>query len=55
MIEINFVPVYGAIVGLNYWNDTMSEDDQDYDDCQHIIQVFLFIFGINFIWYEKYK
>jgi len=55
MIEINFFPLYGIVAGVNYWNDTFSEDEEEYDDCQHTIQVFLLLFGFNIVWYEKYN
>jgi hypothetical protein len=55
MIEVRLFPIYGLMFGLNYWNDTMDDNDEIYEDCQHIIQLMFLIFGISFIWYEKYK
>ena len=52
MFEINFFPIYGAMIGFNYWNENFSDKENQHDDVQHMVQIMILIFGISFIWYE---
>lgn len=52
MIEVNFFPIYGAMIGVNYWNEEMSEYENLNEDTQHTLQFLILIFGININWYE---
>jgi len=52
MYEVNFFPIYGMMIGVNYWNENLSEKENENDDVQHIVQIMFLIFGISFIWYE---
>ena len=42
MFEFQFFPVYGFVVGVNYWDSTMDDDEVNENDTQHMIQ-FLFL------------
>ena len=52
MFEFQFFPVYGFAVGVNYWDSTMDDDEVNENDTQHMIQFFVFIFGLSIIWYK---
>ena len=52
MFEFQFFPVYGFVVGVNYWDSTMDDDEVNENDTQHMIQFFVFIFGLSIIWYK---
>jgi hypothetical protein len=53
MFEISFFPVHGLLIGFNYWNENMMEEENENKDVQHIIQFMILIFGFNVIWYEQ--
>lgn len=47
---IQMFPIYGFMVGVNYWNNKM-ESDEDLDETEHLFQVMLGIIGVSFhIW-----
>jgi len=52
MFEVTFFPIYGLMVGFNYWNENMIEEENLNKDVQHIIQFMILIFGVSIIWYE---
>ena len=52
MFEFQFFPVYGFAVGVNYWDSTMDDDEVNVNDTQHMVQFFVFIFGLSIIWYK---
>jgi len=52
MFEFQFFPVYGCAVGVNYWDSTMDENELNEKDTQHMVQFFVFIFGLSIIWYK---
>lgn len=53
MFEISFFPVHGLLIGFNYWNENMMDEENENKDVQHIIQFMILIFGFNVIWYEQ--
>jgi len=53
MFEVNFFPIYGAMVGVNYWNEDLSMEENNNDDTQHMIQLMFLIFFFFFVWYKK--
>ena len=52
MFEVKIFPIYGAALGLNYWNSEM-DTDEELKEITHIVQVFIFIFGFSIIWYKS--
>lgn len=45
---VQLAPLYGLMLGVNYWN---SEMDDDYEDPRwHSIQIRLFIFAVVITW-----
>lgn len=51
MIQIDFFPIYGAMVGINYSNEDIEQIEVVADDKRHTLQFFLFILGFNIHWY----
>lgn len=51
MFQIDFFPIYGIILGVNYSNEEIEQIEILADDKRHTLQVFIFIFGINFHWF----
>jgi hypothetical protein len=50
---VQFFPIYGFMLGINYWNTTM---DQDYIDgeVEHLFQIMIGIVGISIhTWTEE--
>ena len=47
MFQVEFFPVYGLIVGINYSNEDLEMIEVVAEDRRHTIQIFLFIFGFN--------
>ena len=45
-------PIYGVMVGLNYWNTDMDSDNDDVE-VEHLIQIMFFIIGISFHFWRK--
>lgn len=52
MFEVNFFPIYGVMIGFNYWNENLSEYENENKDTQHLIQIMFLLFGISIVWYE---
>ena len=52
MLEISFFPIYGFMLGINYWNEELDELENKHPDTQHMIQVMFLFFGVSFAWYE---
>ena len=49
-------PIYGCLVGLNYWDSQMDHvviESAIEDQNEHCLEIHLFIFGISFIWYSE--
>lgn len=44
---VQFFPIYGFMVGLNYWNTTMDQDVEG-QETEHLFQIMLGIIGISF-------
>jgi len=53
MFEINIFPIYGAMIGFNYWNEDMDEYEKKHADTQHMVQFMFILFGFSIIWYEQ--
>ena len=48
---IQLFPIYGFMVGINYWNSNMEELVSDQDETEHLFQLMVGIIGISFhIW-----
>ena len=48
---IQLFPIYGFMVGINYWNSNMEELASDQDETEHLFQLMVGIIGISFhIW-----
>lgn len=47
---VQMFPIYGFMVGVNYWNSTMDEDIIA-DETEHLFQIMIGIIGISFhVW-----
>ena len=49
-------PIYGFLLGVNYWNSTMDHvviDSPIEDADEHCFEFHLFIVGISFVWYTE--
>lgn len=55
MIQIDFFPIYGFMVGINYSNEEIEMIEVVADDKRHTLQFFLFIFGFNIHWFTYNK
>ena len=53
MFNVVFFPIYGAAIGVNYWDSFMENNDEQ-EKSEHMIQIFLLVFGISFIWYKAH-
>ena len=51
MFQIDFFPISGIILGVNYSNEEIEQIEVLADDKRHTLQIFIFIFGINFHWF----
>jgi len=49
---VQLFPIYGIMVGINYWTTTLDTDD-DIDEDEHLIQIMFFIIGISFHFWKK--
>lgn len=52
--ETIIFPIYGLMIGANYWNSKMDQEDETeiLNENQHCLQ-FMFLFvGISFVWYN---
>ena len=54
MFEVKFFPIYGAAIGVNYWDSFIGGDieTEDLEESIHMIQVFVLLFGFSIIWYN---
>ena len=48
---LQVIPIYGFIVGFNYWNSKM--DDIEDNETEHLFQLMIGIFGISFHLWKK--
>lgn len=48
---VTLFPIYGFMVGVNYWNTDMSEEE-NLDSDEHMIQLMFGIIGISFHWWR---
>ena len=53
MVQIDFFPIYGVMVGINYSNEEIEMIEVVADDKRHTIQVFLLIIGLNFHYFTS--
>ena len=51
MFEIDFFPIYGFLIGVNYSNEDLEDLEVIADDKRHTLQFFFIIFGINVHWF----
>ncbi len=54
---VQLFPIYGFMIGLNYWNTTMDQEDGEtaLEETEHLFQVMLGIVGISFHnWTQNY-
>ena len=51
MIQIDFFPIYGTMIGINYSNEELEDIEVVADDKRHTIQIFFLIFGMNLHWF----
>jgi len=51
MIQVDFFPIYGVMVGINYSNEDIEMIEVIGDDKRHTLQFFLFLFGFNIHWF----
>lgn len=47
---IQFFPIYGFMVGFNYWNSSMDEIEED--ETEHLFQVLIGLIGISFHYWK---
>jgi len=48
---IQLFPIYGFMVGFNYWNTKMEIEDDNLEETEHLFQLMIGIIGISFhIW-----
>lgn len=48
---VQLFPIYGLMVGVNYWNSKM--DDDSVGETEHLFQILIGIIGISFhVWKE---
>lgn len=52
MLEVNFYPLYGLVIGFDYFSDEM-EEIQVSDDKRHNFTIYLLLIGISFLWYSE--
>ena len=56
MFELKLFPIYGLVLGINYWDSYMDYDDEFIEEdgeSVHMIQFFFLIAGVSFMWYKK--
>jgi len=52
--EIKTFPIYGCMLGVNYWDSDMDEIDI-YIEKQHVLQFMLLFAAVSFVWYSEKK
>lgn len=52
---VQLFPVYGLMLGFNYWNTTMDEfEDEEAEEVEHLFQFIIGIIGISVhVWKSK--
>ena len=52
---VQFYPVYGFMVGMNYWNSNMEGFHlSESEDTEHLFQILIGVIGISFhVWREE--
>jgi|DEB0MinimDraft_10_1074344.scaffolds.fasta_scaffold259626_2 hypothetical protein len=53
MLQLDFFPIYGFMVGVNYSNEELEEIEVVADDKRHTLQLFFFVLGLNIHWFSK--
>jgi len=48
---IQFFPVYGFMLGINYWQKSFSEDFEDDDEEEYLVQIMFGIVGLSIHWW----
>ena len=51
MLQIDFFPIYGAMIGINYSNEDIELIETIADDKRHTLQFFFIIVGMNVHWF----
>jgi len=50
---VQLFPIYGIMVGINYWNNTMDAEYDDHHETEHLVQFMFLIVGISFHYWES--
>ena len=51
---VQFFPVYGFMVGFNYWNSNDEFEDEDETETEHLFQIIFGVVGMSIhIWRSK--
>ena len=48
---IQFFPIYGVMFGVNYWQKSLSEDYNETEEDEYMIQIMVGLFGISLHWW----
>lgn len=51
-LAITFFPIYGLTLGINYIDNELQDVKRTDGMREHVIQILLFFFGFNIIWYS---
>jgi hypothetical protein len=51
-LAITFFPIYGLTLGINYIDNELQDVERTDGMREHVIQILLFFFGFNIIWYS---
>lgn len=51
MLQVDFFPIYGGMIGINYSNEDIEQIEVVADDKRHTLQFFFLIFGMNIHWF----
>jgi len=46
-------PIYGVMLGVNYWNANMDTEHEEDLEVEHLIQIMFFIVGISFHFWRR--
>ena len=50
---VQLFPIYGIMLGINYWNNTMDAEYDDHHETEHLVQFMFLIVGISFHYWES--
>jgi hypothetical protein len=50
---VQLFPIYGLMVGVNYWNSKMDGDDDSAGETEHLFQILIGIIGISFHFWKE--